>query len=187
MDNQQPVRPSSSVPSAGQRLIAIDAIVDAIFSFSTPRTIISLSRTCRAAYPIATSYFRVAYNPERFLQQFLPDPPDMRAFRSLQAETGVVVYGQAVRNFLGRAPLADTTEMVLSVDGSYSERVSEFLTGAGYDVETRKQESVFTKKGKDEQIERMIVLRFGPAESLATLEKTREFPSGACGVRSSPK
>jgi hypothetical protein len=64
-----------------------------------------LSQTCRAAYPIAASYFRVAYNPERFLQQFLPDPPDVRAFRSLQAETGVVVYGH------GRAqlPRARTT------------------------------------------------------------------------------
>ena len=187
MDHQRPVRPSNIVPCAGQRLIAIDAIVDVIFSFSTPRTIISLSQTCCAAYPIATSYFRVAYNPERFLQQFLPDPPDARTFRSLQAETGVVVYGKAVRNFLGRVPLTDTTEMVLSVDRSYAERVSEFLTGAGYDVENRKEESEFTKKGKDEQIERKIVLRIGSTESFATLEKARDFSSGACGVRSSPE
>jgi hypothetical protein len=86
--------------------------------------------------PIAASYFRAAYNPERFLHQFLPDPPDVRAFRSLQAETGVVVYGKAVRNFLARAPFTDT-EMGLSVDGSYAPRVNEFLTGAGYGVETQ--------------------------------------------------
>src|ERR1700677_1236880 len=128
---RRPVRPSASVPSAGQHLIAIDAIVDMIFSFSTPRTIIALSHTCRAAHPIAASYFRVAYNPERFPRHFLPELPDARAFRSLQVETGVVVYGKAVRSFLARAPLTDT-EMGLSVDGSYAPRVNEFLTGAGY-------------------------------------------------------
>jgi hypothetical protein len=174
---RRPARPSSSVPSAGQRLIAIDAIVDVIFSFSTPRTIIALSRTCRAAHPIAASYFRVAYNPERFLQQFLPDPPDVRAFRSLQAEIGVVVYGKAVRSFLARVQFTDT-EMGLSVDGSHAPRVNEFLTGAGYDVETRKEESVFTKKGKDGQITRKIVLRIEPPEPFTTLDKVRDFPSG---------
>jgi hypothetical protein len=169
---------SKKVPSAGQRLIAIDAIVDVIFSFSTPRTIISLSQTCRAAHPIAASYFRVAYNPERFLQQFLPEPTDVRAFRSLQVETGVVVYGKAARNFLARAPLVDT-EMGLSVDGSYAPLVNEFLTGAGYGVETHEEELVFTKKGNDEQILRKIVLRIGPPESFETLDQARDFPRGA--------
>ncbi|KAF8261675.1 hypothetical protein EI94DRAFT_1745468 [Lactarius quietus] len=172
-NKRRPV-PSSTpkVPSAGKRLIAIDAIVDAIFSFSSSRTIISLSQTCRAAHPIAASYFRVAYNPERFLQQFLPDPPDVCAFRTLQAEIGVVVYGKAVRNFLGRAPLTDT-EMKLSVDRPYAPRVNEFLKDVGYDVETREKESVFTKKGKDEH---KIVLRIGPPQSFKTTDKARDFP-----------
>ena len=177
-NNHRPVRSSRKVPSPGQRVIAIDAIVDVIFSFSTPRTIISLSRTCRAAHPIAASYFRVAYNPECFLQQFLPDPTDVRAFRSLQAETGVVVFGKAVRNFLARASPTDT-EMNLSVDGSYAPRVDSFLTRAGYDVETREQESVFSKKGEDEEVMYKIVLRVEPPESFDTLDKARDFPSGA--------
>ena len=177
-NKHHPVRSSSKVSSPGQRIIAIDAIVDVIFSFSTPRTILALSQTCRAAHPIAASYFRVAYNPERFLHQFLPDPTDVRAFRSLQAETGVVVFGKAVRKFLARAPLTDT-EMDLSVDGLYAPRVDSFLTSAGYDVETRKQESVFTKKGEDEEVMRRIVLRVEPSESFGTLDKARDFPSGA--------
>lgn len=178
-NDAQPVRSSSKVPSSGQRLISIDAIIDVIFSFSTPRTIISLSQTCRAAHPIAASYFRVAYNPERFLERFLPDPTDVRGFRSLQAETGVVIFGKAVRNFLARAPLTDT-EMSLSVDGSYAPQVNSFLTeAAGYDVETRKQELVFSKEGHDEQVVRKIILRVGPHESFYTLDKARDFPSGA--------
>jgi hypothetical protein len=170
-------RPSNSIPSAGQSPIEIDGIVDVIFSFSTPRTIIALSQTCRALFLIAESYFRAAYNPERWLHQFLPDPPDVRAFRSLQAETGVVAYGKTVRNFLARAPFTDT-EMGLSVDESYAPRVNEFLTGAGYDMETSKEESVFTKK--DGQVMRKIVLRIGKREPLPTedSDRIRNFPSG---------
>jgi hypothetical protein len=166
-------RSSNNVPSAGQRLIAIDAIVDVIFSFSTPRTIIALAQTRRASYLIAASYFRAAYNPERFLHQFLPDPTDVRAFRSLQAKTCVVVYGKTVRNFLARAPFTDT-EMDLSVDGSYATRVNEFLTGAGYDMEAREKDSVFTKE-EDGQLVRKIVLRI--EKRSATRDLVRGFPS----------
>ncbi|KAH9055585.1 hypothetical protein EDB87DRAFT_1761988 [Lactarius vividus] len=170
-------RSSSKVPSPGQRAVAIDAIVDVIFSFSAPRAIISLSRTCRAAHPIAASYFRVAYNPERFLHQFLQSPTDVCAFRSLQAETGVVAFGEAVRNFLARAPLTDT-EMSLFVDESYAPRVDGFLTHAGYDVETRGQDFVFSKKGEaeEEEVISKIVLQVGPPESFETLDKPRDFP-----------
>jgi hypothetical protein len=52
----------------GQRIIVIDAVLDVIFSLSTPRIIINLSKTCQAARPIAASYFRTAYKHERLLQ-----------------------------------------------------------------------------------------------------------------------
>ncbi|KAF8464333.1 hypothetical protein DFH94DRAFT_618761, partial [Russula ochroleuca] len=77
-------------------------ILDVIFSFSTPRSIINLSKTCRAACPIAASYFRAAYKPERLLQRFLPDPAVVRAFRTLQAETGLAIIGKAAYDFLAR-------------------------------------------------------------------------------------
>ncbi|KAF8258588.1 hypothetical protein EI94DRAFT_1754258 [Lactarius quietus] len=144
----------------GKRLIAIDAIIDTIFSFSSSRTIISLSQTCRAAHPIAASYFRVAYNPERFLQQFLPDPRTCtRSGPSRPRSESWYMGGRA--NFLGRAPLTDT-EMNLSVDRPYAPRVNEFLKDMGYDVESREKES--------------IVLRIGPPESFKTTDKARDFP-----------
>jgi hypothetical protein len=86
---------STDPPSPGQRIIVIDAALDEIFSFSTPRTIINLSKTCRAARPIAASYFRAAYKPERLLQQFFPDSAVVRAFRTLQAGTGLTIFGKA--------------------------------------------------------------------------------------------
>ncbi len=88
------------------------------------------------------------------------------------------MFGKAVRNFLARASPTDT-EMNLSVDGSYAPRADSFLTRAGYDVETREQESVFSKKGEDEEVMCKIVLRVEPPESFDTLDKARDFPSGA--------
>jgi hypothetical protein len=55
--------------------------------------------------------------------------------------------------------------------------VNDFLTSVGYDVETRKQELVFSKQGEDEEVFRKIVLRVGPPESFDTLDKARDFPS----------
>jgi hypothetical protein len=165
--------------SPGQRVLAIDAIVDVIFSFSTPRTIISLSKTCRAAHPIAASYFRVAYKPGHLLRQFLPDAASVHAFRSLQAQTGVTVFGKAAYNFLARAPLAEHTTMSLYVDASYATLVNKFVTQAGYDVETREHELVFLRTGEGEQVTREIVLYVGPPDSFDAVDKPRKLSSGA--------
>jgi DNA-dependent RNA polymerase auxiliary subunit epsilon len=176
---RRPMLPLTNVSSfAGQRLIAIDAILDVIFSYSTPRTIISLSKTCRAAHPIAASYFRVAYNPERFLRQFLPDPAVARAFRTLQAETGVMIFGQAAHSFLARTPFTETT-MSLYVDVSHAPPVNDFLTNAGYDMETREDEFIFLKKGEDEQVISKIVLQVGLSDSFDSVDNVRKLPSGA--------
>ncbi|KAI0258488.1 hypothetical protein BC834DRAFT_911258 [Gloeopeniophorella convolvens] len=160
----------------GQRLIAIDAILDNIFSFSTPGTIIALSKTCRAARPIAASYFRVAYNPERFLSQFFPDPETVRAFRTLQAETGLVVVGRAARNFLAREPLEDTS-MQLYVDGMLGILVQSFLLGpAGYEmpVTERGNDSVYWRR-EDSDVTRTIHVEFGPLDSFDTVDAMRNF------------
>src|SRR6266567_2392229 len=95
---------STDLPSPGQRIIVIDAILN-------------LSKTCRAARPIAASYFRAAYKAERLLQRFLPDPAVVRAFRTLQAGTGLTIFGKAAYDFLARASLSgtDTPTAVMSL------------------------------------------------------------------------
>ncbi|KAI0287624.1 hypothetical protein BC826DRAFT_1043322, partial [Russula brevipes] len=155
--------------SPGQRVISIDAILDVIFSFSTPRTIITLSKTCRAARPIAASYFRVAYKPEYLLRRFLPDPAGVWAFRALQSETGVAIFGRAACNFLARAPLTDVA-MGLYVDRSYA-------AVAGYEVEMREHEFVFFRMGEDEQVAREVVLQVSPPDSFDSVDKPRTLPS----------
>jgi hypothetical protein len=51
--------------------------------------------TSKVNFSFSASNFRVAFNPECFLPQFLPDPPVARAFRTLQVETGVIIFGKA--------------------------------------------------------------------------------------------
>jgi len=179
----QPTHHPTDTPSPGQRIIVIDAILDVIFSFSTPRTIINLSKTCRAARPIAASYFRTAYKPERFLQRFLPDPAIMRAFRTLQAETGLTIFGKAAYNFLARAsPTAiDTTAtMSLYVDNPYASAVNDLFTGAGYDVEAREHELVFLKTGEDDRIINKIILHIGQLDSFDYVDKPQILMIGTC-------
>lgn len=173
-------------PSPGQRIIVIDAILDEIFSFSTPRTIINISKTCRAARPIAASYFRAAYKPERLLQQFLPDSAAVRAFRTLQAETGLTIFGKAAYDFLARASFSGTdtatTVMSLYVDKSYASLVNDFFTGVGYDVEMREHELVFLKKGEDNLIINEVVLQASHPDSFDSVDKPRNLPIGTCCV-----
>lgn len=171
---------SADLRSPGQRIIVIDAIVDEIFSFSTPRTIINLSKTCRAARPIAASYFRAAYKPERLLQRFLPDLAVVRAFRTLQAGTGLTIFGKAAYDFLARASFSgiDTPTAVMSlyVDKSYASLVSDFFTGAGYDVEMREHELVFLKTGEDNKVINKVLLQAGHPDSFDSVDKPRNLP-----------
>jgi len=182
---------SIDLPSLGQRIIVIDVILDIIFSFSNPRTIINLSKTCRATHPIAASYFRAAYKPERLLQQFLPDAAVVRAFRTLQAETGLTIFGKAAYEFLARASFsgtdAPTAVMSLYLDKSYAQAVNDFLTSAGYDVEMRGHELVFLKR-EDDQVINKVVLQANQPDSFNSVDKPRNLPIGmwdagcACGL-----
>jgi hypothetical protein len=177
---------STDLPSPGQRIIVIDVVLDEIFSFSTPRTIINLSKTCRAARPIAASYFRAAYKPERLLQRFLPDTAVVRAFRTLQAGTGLTIFGKAAYDFLARASFSgtDTPTAVMSlyVDKSYTSLVNDFFMGAGYDVEMREHELVFLKTGEDSQLINKVLLQAGHPDSFDCVDKPRNLPIGTCGV-----
>jgi hypothetical protein len=88
------------------------------------------------------------------LQHFFPDPAAVRAFRTLQAETGLMIFGKAAYDFLARASFSrsDTRAAVMSlyVDKPYASLVNDFFTGAGYEVEMREHELVFLKKGKND-------------------------------------
>lgn len=183
--HQPDVHHSTDLPSPGQRIIVIDVILDEIFSFSTPRTIINLSKTCRAARPIAASYFRAAYKPERLLQQFLPDLAAVRAFRTLQAGTGLTIFGKAAYDFLARASFSgtDTLTAVMSlyVDKSHASSVNDFFTSAGYDVEMREHELVFLKTGEDNQVNK-VLLQAGHPDSFDYVDKPRNLPIGTCGA-----
>ncbi|TFY70235.1 hypothetical protein EVG20_g2782 [Dentipellis fragilis] len=77
------------MPSAWN-VVSNHTILDAIFAFSSPGTIIRISRTCRRIYAHVKSYLRVAYDINRHLSSFFPDPA---AFRSIQARTTTLIAG----------------------------------------------------------------------------------------------
>ena len=181
----QPTHHPTDTPFPGQRIIVIDVILDIIFSFSTPRTIINLSKTCRAARPIAASYFRAAYKPERLMQRFLHDPAIIRAFRILQAETGLTIFGKAAYGFLARtSPTSTDTTVTMSlyVDNPYLSAVNDFFAGAGYDVESREHECVLLKTGEDDRIISKIVLHVGQPDSFDFVDKPQILMTGTCYV-----
>jgi hypothetical protein len=185
--HQPATHQSTDLPSPGQRIIVIDVILDIIFTFSSPRTIVNLSKTCRAARPIVASYFRAAYKPERLLQRFLPDPTVVQTFRVLQAETGLTIFGNAAYDFLSRASFSGrdtfTAVMSLYVDKSYASNVNDFFTGAGYDVvEMREHELVFLRTGKDDHIINKVVLQASLPDSFDSVDKPRNLPIGSCGA-----
>ncbi|KAI0052314.1 hypothetical protein FA95DRAFT_1675295 [Auriscalpium vulgare] len=122
-------------PSPGQRVLSIGPILDNIFSYSTPATILCASRTMRMAHDIARSYLNLAYNVDRFLFAYFSSPD---ALRALQARTGTLLAGQPVLDFLQRTDMAleDTTSvspnLVLLVYGAYFFEAARFLVSNGY-------------------------------------------------------
>src|SRR6267154_5799936 len=74
-------------------------IYDLVFCHLSPRTLVWLSRTCRAAHLAVTCFFRRAYNINRHLSRYFSDP---LAFRSIQARTGLVISGSNALQFLDR-------------------------------------------------------------------------------------
>ena len=106
-NNLRPLPSSSNVPSLG-RIDPINPILEVSFSFSTPHIESSFFyyKTC-----IAEHYFGVllpcCISPNA--SSSIPSRPDGHArVPVLRVETGVVVFGKAVRNFLAHAPLIDT-------------------------------------------------------------------------------
>jgi hypothetical protein len=110
----------------------------------------------------------------------------VRAFRTLQAGTGLTIFGKAAYDFLARASFSGTDTptalMSLYVDKSYAPLVSDFFTGAGYDVEMREHELAFLKTGEDNQVINKVLLQSGHPDSFDSLDKPRSLPIGTCGV-----
>ena len=74
-------------------------VYDAIFSCCSPGDFIRFGRTCHAARGAMYNFSSRAFNINRHLLRFFPNPID---FRSLQARTGTLISGSNALQFLDR-------------------------------------------------------------------------------------
>ena len=81
------------------RILSNSLVFDTILDFATPGTIARLERTCRSAKDLVESYKIRAFNINHSLRRFFSQP---LAFRSLQAETGMLISGSFALQFLER-------------------------------------------------------------------------------------
>lgn len=111
-----------------QEVFSTAPIYDLILCDLSPRTLVWLSRTCRRAHEAVTHFTRRAYNINRHLSRYFPDP---LAFRSLQARTGLVISGSNALQFLDRSFYPESDLDLYAHPGHVYEAL-EWLDSVGY-------------------------------------------------------
>ncbi|KIK49276.1 hypothetical protein CY34DRAFT_310412 [Suillus luteus UH-Slu-Lm8-n1] len=111
-----------------QEVFSTAPIYDLIFCDLSPRTLVWLSRTCRRAHEAVTRFICRAYNINRHLSRYFPDP---LAFRSLQARTGLVISGSNALQFLDRSFYPESDLDLYAHPGHVYEAL-EWLDSVGY-------------------------------------------------------
>ncbi|KAG1891198.1 hypothetical protein F4604DRAFT_398097 [Suillus subluteus] len=111
-----------------QEVFSTAPIYDLILCDLSPRTLVWLSRTCRRAHEAVTHFACRAYNINRHLSRYFPDPT---AFRSLQARTGLVISGSNALQFLDRSFYPESDLDLYAHPGHVYEAL-EWLESVGY-------------------------------------------------------
>lgn len=111
-----------------QEIFSTAPIYDLILCDLSPRTLVWLSRTCRRAHEAVTRFVGRAYNINRHLSRYFPDP---LAFRSLQARTGLVISGSNALQFLDRSFYPESDLDLYAHPGHVYEAL-EWLESVGY-------------------------------------------------------
>ncbi|TFY67877.1 hypothetical protein EVG20_g3780 [Dentipellis fragilis] len=110
-------------------------ILENVFSFATPATIIHIGQACRSAHEIVLEWLPFAFNINRHLSRFFHDPV---AFRSFQARTSSLIGGLQALKFLDRSAYDDPKDadpvLDLYVYNNFASDTARFIIGsAGYE------------------------------------------------------
>jgi hypothetical protein len=111
-----------------QQIFSPGSINNLILCHLSPRTLVRLSRTCHYMYVAVTCFLQRAYNINRHLSRYFPDP---LAFRSLQARTGLVISGSNAIQFMDRTYYPES-DLELYAHPGHARELSEWLVSAGY-------------------------------------------------------
>ena len=133
-------RPTPNQFSLFSQIMDRDSIYDLLFSFSSPATIIRVSRTCRFARRAAVDYNSRAYNVDKRLRLFFQNPTE---FRSLLARTSSIVSGSFALQFFDRAFYTESDfDLYVSLDQAVTVgKWIESSDGAGKGYVFRPRES----------------------------------------------
>lgn len=123
-------RPTARARSLRQ-VFSSASIYDLILCYLSPRTLVWLSRTCRMIHGAVTRFFQHAYNINRHLSRYFPDPLQ---FRSLQARTGLVISGSNALQFFDRTFYYES-DLDLYAHPGHIYELMEWLESAGYSFE----------------------------------------------------
>ena len=116
-------------PSPIATLLNTKAVSDTLFSYLTPASLIRTALTCRAAKLAVATYMQGAFDINKHLSRFFPDPV---AFRSLQARTGSLISGSNALQFLNRT-VYKKSDVDLYVPQWNAKVMVEFLHSLGYE------------------------------------------------------
>ncbi|KAK7686688.1 hypothetical protein QCA50_010288 [Cerrena zonata] len=110
------------------QIIVNPEIYDTIFDMSSARTLVRLLRTCHTTNQSVRSYMRRAFNINRRLSRYFPDPI---AFRYLQACTGMLISGSTALQFFDRTFYPES-DLDLYVAMPWGSNIGHFVLGHGY-------------------------------------------------------
>ncbi|TDL21090.1 hypothetical protein BD410DRAFT_790140 [Rickenella mellea] len=100
---------------------------DVLFAHAPPATMYRIGRTCWMARRAVQDYSRRAFNINRHLRRFFHDPV---GFRSLQAQTGTLIWGAFAYRFFART-LCDETHLDLLVSPQHALEVGRWVIESG--------------------------------------------------------
>ncbi|RPD52517.1 hypothetical protein L227DRAFT_514713 [Lentinus tigrinus ALCF2SS1-6] len=111
-----------------QEVLRNHVIYREILGYCSPMTLLRFKRTCRLASLAVKDYMELSFNINQRLARFFDDP---RAFRSLQARTGILISGSTALQFFDRSLYADSG-LDLFVHKPHRREIGRWLLQSGY-------------------------------------------------------
>lgn len=105
-----------------------NVIQEVILSCLSPIEFLRFGRTCRLVHSIVKRYIKRAFDINRFLARFFPDPV---AFRKVQARTGTLLSGSSALQYLDRSSYPES-DLDLYVPAQSDVQMIGWLVASGY-------------------------------------------------------
>ena len=134
------------------------SIYEPLLYYSTPCTIFALGLTCKAARACVLAYYRSAFNINKHLSRFLPNPKE---FRAMQAQTGTVISGSNAVQFMDRTYYQGADLDVFVNPGYCAEVGQHMIITQGYRI-TNPSDGVIATWSREESLRHITDLAVGP-------------------------